>query len=420
MISLFLVLGLISGCTRETGVLQAPQAGSEVKFFEFSEMKEFIKLHAAFLKGIKENTLFNPAGLIAGKIKGGKIFRLIPNDTLNSIAKEQSITQQRLVMPWEHWILARGVNLNNTIKEGLKGEKLPTPMLFFEIGKDFFILNALGFALIKSDTKGIWMPDVIELTGRAQILNTYLPEGYKLRIKFYTFSGKLSAELYVRNFARDSSLPSVDVNISPISMHDWAHQVSILYPTWLVEAYRLYAQDTSDFVDYLRKKYSSDPIIAASLEAKTQTYLKDTDGLFSIVGREIDGELATFTNDLMFNRRGEIVKYDNPPKTISSVKQTFKDRILDAFRSRPYAVDFLNSAKERGQFQNLVAKEIDAFLQERPDLKERAYFNIDKKYKSDNELATAVNEHIDYIASVIAKDPDAQKELIEGSPGKVR
>ena len=90
MVNLFLILGLILGCTRESGSFQTPQTDSEIKLFEPSEMQKFRKLHAAFLKGIKENTLFHAAGLIPGIISGGKIFRLIPNKQVIDMAISRS------------------------------------------------------------------------------------------------------------------------------------------------------------------------------------------------------------------------------------------------------------------------------------------------------------------------------------------
>ena len=138
MFRLFIFFVLILGCSRELGVLQKSQTDSEVKLFEPSEMQRFRKLHAAFLKGIKENTLFNPAGLIPGIIRGGKIFRLIPNKQVIDMAILRSKN------PWESDIL-QDVLKTSPLEKDVQGELIGTPIFFFYAAKHHLLSNALGF-----------------------------------------------------------------------------------------------------------------------------------------------------------------------------------------------------------------------------------------------------------------------------------
>lgn len=433
MFRLFVLLVLILGCSRESGVLQAPQANSEIKFLKPAEMLEFIELNGEFLKGIKENTLFNPAGLLPGKF--GKLFRIIPNKIVVAAAKLKSRN------PWDQDILSEVIELSSSLKKDLDKEAIYTPLIFYETAKHPDLYNALGYFFI--DRTGIWMPDAVELTGRAQILNKYLEEQYNLITKFYAATGKERAEEYLRNFAKDASLPLVNVNMGAISMHDLGHQISILYPPWLIGSYRIYAQDTIDFIEYLQKRNFFDQFNQAfKSETSLGTHRYDDiywkDGvindLYKRVGKDIDSQLGNFQNSL----RAERYKFSyTPPEDIPSILElTFKDRILSYFNFSPKSV----IAGQRQALKEAVTKEIDKFLKGRRDIQGRQYFdksltlnywkinnslrnsrknyeefNDNKKYATQAEMAQDANKYIDYIAKVISESESAQKDLIEGS-----
>jgi hypothetical protein len=415
MVSLFLILGLVLGCTQESGSFQTSQADSEIKSLEPAEMRRFIELNYEFLQGIRRNTLFNPAGLIEGKIKGGKLFRIIPSNKVIDAAKLNSGST------WDNSIL-REVLKSSPLEEDLKGEVIVTPFLFFSAAKHPLLFNALGFfdidntlGLFEIDKAGIWMPNAVELTGRAQVLNKYLPDDHRFITKFYPSNGKESGEEYLEIFAKCLSLPLVDVNISALSMHDWTHLMTILYPPWLIKSYQFYAQDILDFIQYLRKRNFFDKfnsLFNIGQNRYGETHWKDIviNHLYNRVGRDIDAQLGNFQNSLRSSR----YEYTNPkPENITNIlKLTFKDRVLNYFRN-------LNqgsvSSDQSQQLQKAIEKEMDKFLKQRKDIKERIYFNKNKEYASEEEMAQDVNNHIDYIAQILADNPAAQKELIEGS-----
>ena len=107
---------------------------------------------------------------------------------------------------------------------------------------------------------------------------------------------------------------------------------------------------------------------------------------------------------------------------VSVLESTFKDRILKCFRltsQEEVNLNIVEKAQKKHE-EILVTQEMDAFLNQRKDIKERIYFNKDKRYSSDQEMAQDVNDHIDYVAQELANSPAAQKELIKGSFRKMK
>ncbi len=268
-------------------------------------------------------------------------------------------------------------------------------------------MRNVGFNI---DGKGIWMPNTIELTGRAELLNEYLPAEYKLYTKFYPSIGKGSVKKYLKKFVEDASLPLVDINVKAISMHDWWHQMTTLYPPWLIASYQQYAKDSLDFIEDLERgnllEKDHEIIVRGNLLEKDRVIIY----LYNKVAGDIDTELANFQNNLRASRYGFINHqfYD----LVERLNSTFKNRVMRHFKYYNGGTLTLDQSQ---LLEKAVLQEMDSFLMGRQDIQKRVYSNKNKTYESETEMAEDVNKHIDYIAQILAENPDAQKKLIEGS-----